>query len=80
MQLETGKAQHGLVGTFKMIIKEEGYTAHCHTGRTKVYTDFFSTRPGLGGFTKVMLVMNLPNTTSIIFIIRPCPAFANGGT
>ncbi|KAI0920285.1 hypothetical protein AcW1_002069 [Taiwanofungus camphoratus] len=25
MQLETGKAQHGLVGTFKMIIKEEGF-------------------------------------------------------
>lgn len=25
MQLETGKAKHGLVGTFQSIIREEGY-------------------------------------------------------
>lgn len=27
MQLETGKTSHGLVGTFKNIVKEEGYVA-----------------------------------------------------
>ena len=27
MQLETGKSQHGFVGTFRSIIREEGYAA-----------------------------------------------------
>jgi hypothetical protein len=30
MQLETGKAQFGLVGTFKNIIKEEGFVLLLH--------------------------------------------------
>ncbi|THH08241.1 hypothetical protein EW146_g9054 [Bondarzewia mesenterica] len=42
MQLERGKAQHGLVGTFKSIVKEEGYAQFSNTVQ--------------GGFTAARLV------------------------
>lgn len=43
MQLETGKSQHGLVGTLRSIVREEGYVRRLRLPNTLLTTFKFRT-------------------------------------
>lgn len=45
MQLETGKSKHGLLGSFRTIIREEGYVELSHVTRPPMSQSFFGFFP-----------------------------------
>lgn len=76
MQLDTGKTTQGLVGTFKSIVKEEGYVVTI-VGHTTVSTNAIKER---GVCTEVSARDEVHGSCMLNDLKRPCTSLVAGST